>query len=111
MTDRTITKIQVLGRRWFSTTYGNTYHVADIWVTFSDGTESKLYADYAYGYDNQYLESALNELESAGLATVLQTQYGRETLRLWCTRNDVTLVYRALDVKRRKDLRAQSLVL
>jgi hypothetical protein len=104
-------EIQVLGRRWFQRTYGNTYHVADIWVTFADGSEHKLFAEYAYGYGEQYLETALKTLADAGLAQTQQTQYGRETMRQYCERNGIALDYRALDVTRKRDLRGHSLVL
>lgn len=104
-------EIRVLGRRWFQRTYGNTYHAADIWVTFADGTTQKLFADFTYGYGEQYLETALETLAEAGLAQPQDTRYGRETLREYCKRNGIALEYRALDVARKRDLRGHSLVL
>lgn len=47
--------VAIEGRRWFSTAYGNTYHSVTVWMP--NGT--KLRAPYAYGYGEQYMDTAL----------------------------------------------------
>ena len=47
--------IAIYGKRWFNRTCGNTYH--SVTIGLPDG--SRLRAPYAYGYDEQYRDTAL----------------------------------------------------
>ena len=53
-----INSIVVLGRRWFDKVNGNTYFSS---VVYANGNEQpEIYIDFEYGYDEQYLYSAIN---------------------------------------------------
>lgn len=54
--------ITIIGRRWFQKTYGNTYHSVTVQV---DG-ETIGRVDLAYGYGDQYIQSAHELLQKAG---------------------------------------------
>lgn len=56
-----IESLIIIGRIWNEKTYGNTYHTATVYVN-----GRKLKSDITYGYENQYLITALNMLTSAG---------------------------------------------
>lgn len=56
-------KITIIAKRWFQKTYGNTYHSCRVLV---DGAEIG-YCPYTYGYGEQYLDTALALLQSAGI--------------------------------------------
>ena len=56
-------QITILGRRWNSKTYGNTYHSV---VVFVDG-EQVGKVDFTYGYDDQYIQTAHELLQKAGI--------------------------------------------
>lgn len=86
--------IHIEGRRWFQRTYGNTYHSVTI---FKDG-EVVARCPHAYGYDDGYLQTALELLKDKGLApkdAEQGTRYLRETLGA---------SWGVVDVERMKDL-------
>lgn len=86
-----IETLEIIGRRWFQKSFGNTYHTATIIV---NGEELK--SDITYGYGNHYLTTAADLLrdngydipEDSGQAFALMTKYEHD----------------AIDVRRRKDL-------
>lgn len=86
-----IETLEIIGRRWFRKSFGNTYHTATIIV---NGEELK--SDITYGYGNHYLTTAADLLrdngydipEDSGQAFALMTKYEHD----------------AIDVRRRKDL-------
>jgi len=96
--------ITVIGRKWFDKINGNTYHTATILI---DGEHKpELDIPFQYGYGDQYLQSAGQLLDEAGLVSlerhpVLSCSEG---LRSWCDRNNVTLYYQADYLPRKKDL-------
>ncbi len=53
--------LQIIGRRWFQETYGNTYHAVKVYVN-----DEILIKDFCYGYGNQYLQTAIELLQKAG---------------------------------------------
>ncbi len=55
--------ISIIGRRWFQKTYGNTYHSVTVIV---DG-ETVGHVPLAYGYGEQYIQSAFEILQKAGV--------------------------------------------
>lgn len=54
--------ITIEGRRWFDSTYGNTYHSVRVWV---DETEVGI-VPMTYGYGDQYLHTAYEMLQKRG---------------------------------------------
>ncbi len=104
METNTIAGINIVGRRWFQRTYGNTYHRADVFVTYADGSSDVYVTDKAYGYGEQYLETARDLLAAKGTLEVREARYGRETMREVARRMGITLSYRAIDVPRERDL-------
>lgn len=94
--------IHIEGRRWFQRGPGNTYHSVRI---FRDGIEIA-YLPFAYGYGEQFLQTAWEWLGANGYPELLEqhangswknygTQYLREVLKG---------TYSVIDVSRRKDL-------
>ena len=53
--------LNIVGRRWFQKTYGNTYHAVKVYVN-----NEILVKDFSYGYGSQYLQTAIDLLKSAG---------------------------------------------
>ena len=99
------TKLQGLhidGRRWFDRANGNTYHSVRI---FANG-ELIGTVPYEYGYDDQFLQTALDWLREQGLiepqsyyANGCPKNYGTQYLR-----ESLGGTYSVSDVRRKKDL-------
>lgn len=94
--------LHIEGRRWFHRGPGNTYHSVRI---FRDGVLA-VYLLYAYGYGDQWLQTAwdwltvnghpeLGERHANGALVHYGTQYLREVLKG---------TYSVIDVARKKDL-------
>ena len=93
-------RIEVRGRRWFDGANGNTYHSGTVTV---DGEETPI--PFQYGYGDQYLESAHEEL--AKLCILPQETYGNgvpKGMRRTCEELGAELSYAVGDVTRRRDL-------
>lgn len=87
-------QIHVIARRWFQKSYGNTYHSVEI---FADGVQVGT-VDFAYGYGEQWLQTAVDWLKINGLAPQ-DAQYGTAYFR-----EVLNGTYSVQDVKRKKDL-------
>jgi hypothetical protein len=89
--------LHISGRRWFQTTYGNTYHSVTVYV---NGQEV-LHVPFRYGYESHYLQTAAEALKEAGYLP----GYDNTTV-LWryCQEHGINLSNEATDVKRKKDL-------
>lgn len=61
MERKKIESLNIIGKRWFQRTYGNSYHSVKIYVN-----DEILYKGFSYGYGNQYIQTAAEMLESAG---------------------------------------------
>lgn len=90
--------LTIHGKRWFERVNGNTYHSVAVY----DGKRLVGKADFAYGYGDQYRQTALDIAVKAGLysderySSGGSVDYGRfqtENLFIVC------------DVTRKKDLR------
>lgn len=95
--------LTVFGRRWFQRTYGNTYHSAVMWI---DG-EPVLNTGIHYGYGDQYLYTALEAAEKAGIVPPRARHANggfMDSLRQWAEDNGYKLHYEAADVARERDL-------
>lgn len=88
--------VYIVGRRWFQRSAGNTYH--KVTVTMPDKTV--LESDQAYGYGDQYQDTAL-ELIRKYFGD--EKQYG-ERLTPYLTTKRFYPVYYVTDVNRQKDL-------
>ena len=87
--------IHIEGRRWFQKTYGNTYHTVRIWTDGKDVITS----EKRYGYGDQYLQTAYEMMEEAGLIPVGTPYGGTRYLR-----EELGASYSVVDVAREKDL-------
>ena len=56
------TIINVVGKRWFQKSYGNTYHKVCIYIPGQETIES----DITYGYGDQYKQTACELLQQQG---------------------------------------------
>jgi hypothetical protein len=98
--------VVIIGRRWFDKTYGNTYHSAEVYV---DG-ESIGREDYAYGYDDQYIQTAHELLQKAGCIQKTDRRFKSGVSADWVEfRDDMRnnrkrYVVSVSDVERKKDL-------
>lgn len=89
--------LTIVGRRWFEKTNGNTYHSVAVY----DGKKLIGSVDFAYGYGDQYLQSALQIAIDAGYYS--NDRYpsgGFKDYGKFCQEN----FYTVTDVKRKKDL-------
>ncbi len=85
-----INTLEVIGKRWFQKSYGNTYHTA---IVIVNGEELK--SGIKYGYENAYLQTAADLLRANGY----EVPDNNEAFRMVCEYpHDVE------DVKRKKDL-------
>ena len=99
---RKMSVLVLIGRRWFGKTHGNTYHSVEIIV---DGNcIHKI--DYAYGYGQQYEDSAKNWLDANGYLPGIHKKHGTPGESLWryCERIGIVYTRSASDVQRKKDL-------
>lgn len=93
--------LHIEGRRWFQRTYGNTYHSVRIYEVEENHPSNSYLLDYLpfnYGYDDQYLQTALDWLKANGYAPA-DAPYG--TLYL---REVLHATHSVVDVKRKRDL-------
>lgn len=90
--------ITVIGRRWFHKGPGNTYHSVDIYV---NGVMVHR-VDYAYGYGDQYLDTARTWLVDNKYITLDAEAY--ESLWRHCERKKIEYIYNVTDVSRKSDL-------
>ena len=81
--------IYLEARRWsFDRTYGNTYHSVAVYV---DG-EYVGASGMAYGYDNQFEETAADLLRDQGILPAPERfDWGTETLRMQLRRLEIEL--------------------
>ena len=95
-------QINIIGRRWFQRSYGNTYHSVVINIdgktVFSSGK--------AYGYDEQYLQTALDWLDASGLVEPRKSYAngGHEAHWQWAERTGHIIANHVSDVARERDL-------
>lgn len=59
--------ITITARRWFARTYGNTYHSVTVTVGMGQSVEFRAREPYAYGYGEQYLQTAFSLLQAGGI--------------------------------------------
>lgn len=80
--------ISIYGKRWFQKTYGNTYHIAKVYILTEDGQLDKFATPITYGYGSQYVETGKEAAKAHG--------YDVETAEVF--------YHEPTDVQRKKDL-------
>ena len=101
-TTKTKTKsITIIGRRWFTTTYGNTYFSAEIYVNGKHVHK----INCEYGYESMYLQSAFYWLDENGYTNRERNLNGMfKPIWRYCKENGIELVNSVTDVSRKRDL-------
>lgn len=97
-----IKSLTVIGRRWFDSVNGNTYHSAEVYVN----NEFYKNIDCKYGYGDMYIQSAYELLINDNiLKDVKKYENGsNEVFWCYCDKKNITLINSVSDVKRKKDL-------
>ena len=91
----------LVARRWFNEWTGNTYHSVRIIV---DG-EEVFHCPYAYGYDQQYEQTAADWLEKNGFLKLEHYDNGGgQTLWQYAQNKGIVYTRNVTDVLRKKDL-------
>ena len=84
--------LHITARRWYQRTYGNTYHSVTIYLNDNPA----VHIPFAYGYGEQWLQTAVDWLQKNGYP---DAQYGTRYLR-----EVLGGTYSVTDVSRKKDL-------
>ena len=95
--------ISIVGRRWFQKTYGNTYHTAQIAVSYA-GTTRHIHTAREYGYGDSYMQTAQEVLAKLIAENEIPVPAPTYPLTIWARENGIDLHYQAIDVARQKDL-------
>jgi hypothetical protein len=56
-------QIQIIGRKWFDRTYGNTYHTVEVYVNNKFIAKSPI----TYGYGDHFVQTAFEILQEKGI--------------------------------------------
>lgn len=90
-----IKTIDIVGKRWFQESFGNTYHTAKYSINGGDWVK----LPETYGYDNQYIDTVGNHMKKQGVTP-------DDNVFLWrfCRNNKIKLNTTVYDVPRKKDL-------
>ena len=91
-----VKSIQVIGKRWFQRSYGNTYHS----VKISINNNKWIRLPKQYGYGDQYITTAKNYLVKEGFLK----EIGDNSMWRYCEENNIKLLTSVSDVKREIDL-------
>jgi hypothetical protein len=90
--------IQIIGKRWFQSTCGNTYHS----VTILIDNKEVAYMPFQYGYGDQYLQTARTWLEENKVIKKYdRTPFWQVKDKL---KNSKMFIVNVTDVNRKKDL-------
>lgn len=95
-----INTLAIHGRRWFQTTFGNTYHSVEVIVNGYTPEKEVLTCDFRYGYGESYKQTAHDLLKNAGYDC--GKEYFDFNDMLW--ENRETMYHDVTDVKRKRDL-------
>lgn len=99
------TAVHVEGRRWFDSTYGNTYHsvVVSVEPSFDPGQWVEVARQpFTYGYGEQYLQTALELLQEGKLLPKLEYENGYGlTLQRTLEHLGIELEHSVSDVRKR----------
>lgn len=97
------TTITISATTWFDRVNGNTYHSAQVHVTLSDDTFSTIYVPFQYGYGEQYVDSAADSLDTAGIIERERYSNGMsEPLWRYCRDRGIHLAKSAVETTKRR---------
>ena len=97
MTQIAMKVLEIRGRRWIQTSYGNTYFSCVISI---DGSPVHS-IEFEYGYDQMYEQWAREWLADNGHLPGFEMG---DSLSMYCREKDIILISNAVDVPRKKDL-------
>jgi hypothetical protein len=102
----TLTALNIAGRRWFQKSYGNTYHSVQVTATYSDGSTKTLRSGKRYGYDDHYIQTAIELLIAEGILSAPSSSDVTSfmPLSLFCRNNGIEYANSVADVSRERDL-------
>lgn len=89
--------IQIVGKRWFQKTYGNTYFSAKAYID----NEPVASIDFEYGYGDHYKHRMLEELQKQNLIPKFEDL---EVPWQYTERTGIKILSVVSDVEREKDL-------
>ena len=90
--------IQLIGRRWFQSTYGNTYHSITIII---DGVQVH-YESMLYGYDSMWEQNIRTWLEKNNIIPYMENYPFWQVKEI--LKDSITFISSVSDVSRKKDL-------
>ena len=99
-------KIHVIAKRWFQKSFGNTYHSVKVYVD----NELLEYVPFAYGYDEQWQQTAHEILMKHGYfkktGECLESGANKDYYEFtkWIREHREDYSYTVKDVDRKKDL-------
>jgi len=97
-------QLTIIGRRWFDRGPGNTYHSVEVY----QGSKLLVRVPFAYGYGNQYQQTALDALVKLGIyPDTPGPSGGYAAFRQFCFSKESGgdgHLFSVSDVKRKKDL-------
>ena len=102
---QTPTDISIAAKRWFQKSYGNTYHRVHVLVEYADKTRKLLDSGIHYGYDEQYIQTAIEEMIKHGVLEDTGKSMDYWPFSLWCENNGVKLHTLVADVNRERELK------
>lgn len=95
--------IEIIGRRWFQRSYGNTYNTVVITIGTDNGYEEHE-LPMEYGYDDYYLQRAMVWLGENGWLNIARNSNGSYDMPLYSDREALQIHTSVQDVQRKKDL-------
>ena len=100
-TNEQVRTITIIGKRWFDKVNGNTYHTSQVMINGVTVHRTP----YAYGYGDQYMQSASEWLEANGHITPEHYPSGASQ-QLWqyCNEHNIHLECSYVDLPRKRDL-------
>lgn len=104
---KNISAIQLLAKRWFQKSYGNTYHSIKLSIIYKDGSTEQLQSGKHYGYGDQWNQTALDLFAKHFDIDVPKYENGQKKfsyLTTLCRELLIPIQSEALDVSREKDL-------
>jgi len=102
---RKLKSIDVQAKEWFDKSGGNSYFSAKIHVTHEGGLTGTIEVPFQYGYEEQYVHTALEALKESGY---IPATYDGALWR-YCRENDIELTTRKLENCKKSDVKAFTL--
>ena len=99
-----VKEIDITAKRWFQSSYGNTYH--SVLLSVFDGKKWIELAcnDFEYGYSDHYMHTALRLLKDSLTDFDIEINQAMYSILTFCREHNIQLHDNVRDVKRKKDL-------